>query len=77
MSDKFYKYINTVLVTVPMRLIMAFVGISHNYGFKEGWVQKFIETTIFMFPIAYLSVLILVPIARKLTDKIVGKKDSD
>ncbi|MDN3705881.1 hypothetical protein QW060_01920 [Myroides ceti] len=41
MDKKYYKYVNTLLVIVPMTLIMAFVGLIRNYGFGEEWFLKF------------------------------------
>lgn len=70
MNKKYFKYINTLFVVLPMTLIMAFVALSRSYGFKEGFIEKFFNAWIFMFPVAYIAAFIIIPIARKLTEKV-------
>lgn len=46
MNRKYFKYINTLFVVIPMTLIMAFVGLMRNYcnyGFGEDWLFKFLK----------------------------------
>ena len=54
-----------------MTLIMAFVALIRNYGLKDGAVEKFFNAWIFMFPVAYCAAFVIIPIARKVTEKIV------
>lgn len=70
MKKKHFKYINTLLVVVPMTLIMAFVGLMRNYGFGEDWFLKFLKAWSIMLPVAYASAFIIIPNARKLAEKI-------
>lgn len=69
-SKKYFKYINTLFVVVPMTLIMAFVGLMRNYGFGEEWVSKFFKAWIVMVPVAYVAAFIIIPQARKLAEKV-------
>ena len=73
MNKKYFKYINTLLVVIPMTLIMAFVGLMRNYGFGEDWFLKFLKAWSVMLPVAYLSAFIIIPRARKLAEKITTK----
>ncbi|AYB31508.1 DUF2798 domain-containing protein [Chryseolinea soli] len=73
MNKKYFKYINTLLVVIPMTLIMAFVGLMRNYGFGEAWFLKFLNAWSVMLPVAYLSAFIIIPRARKLAEKITTK----
>lgn len=43
MDKKYYKYVNTLLVVVPMTLIMAFVGLIRNYGFWRKMVSQILK----------------------------------
>ncbi|MDJ1486212.1 DUF2798 domain-containing protein [Cytophagaceae bacterium DM2B3-1] len=70
MKKKHFKYINTLLVVVPMTLIMAFVGLMRTYGFGENWHIRFFNTWIIMAPVAYISAFLIIPNARKLAEKI-------
>lgn len=70
MEKKYFKYINTLFVVIPMTLIMAFVGLMRNYGFGEDWFWKFLKAWSVMMPVAYLAAFIIIPNARKLSDKI-------
>ncbi|MES2131006.1 MAG: DUF2798 domain-containing protein [Bacteroidota bacterium] len=70
MNKKYFKYINTLFVVLPMTLIMAFVGLMRNYGFGEDWVYKFFKAWTVMAPVAYVAAFIIIPNARKLAEKI-------
>ncbi|HSZ85296.1 MAG TPA: DUF2798 domain-containing protein [Puia sp.] len=70
MDIRFRKYINTILILGPMTLIMAFVGVTRNYGIHEDYFLKILATWLTMFPIAFVCGLIIIPIANKLTNKI-------
>lgn len=73
MKKKHFKYINTLLVVVPMTLIMAFVGLMRNYGFGEDWFLKFLKAWSIMLPVAYAAAFMIIPNARKLAEKITVK----
>lgn len=73
MKKKHFKYINTLLVVVPMTLIMAFVGLMRNYGFGEDWFLKFLKAWSIMLPVAYAAAFIIIPNARRLAEKIAVK----
>jgi hypothetical protein len=70
MKQKYFKYINTLFVVIPMTLIMAFVGLMRNYGFGEDWFWKFLKAWSVMLPVAYLAAFLIIPNARKLSEKI-------
>lgn len=70
MNKKYFKYINTLFVVVPMTLIMAFVGVLRNYGFGEDWFFKFIKAWSVMLPVSYMAAFVIIPRARKLAEKV-------
>lgn len=76
MNKKFFKYINTLFVVLPMTLIMAFVGLIRNYGFGDDWFFKFLKAWSVMLPVAYLAAFIIIPKARKLAEKTTAKTKS-
>lgn len=73
MKKKYFKYINTLFVVIPMTLIMAFVGLMRNYGFGEDWFLKFLKAWSVMLPVAYLAAFIIIPNARKLAERTTSK----
>ena len=73
MKKVYFKYLNTLLVVIPMTLIMAFVGLMRNYGFGEDWFIKFLKAWSVMLPVSYLSAFMIIPIALKLAEKIASK----
>lgn len=73
MKKKYFKYINTLFVVVPMTLIMAFVGLMRNYGFGEDWFLKFLKAWSVMLPVAYLAAFVIIPNARKLAERTTAK----
>lgn len=74
MKKKHFKFLNTLLVVIPMTLIMAFVGLMRNYGFGEDWFLKFVKAWSVMLPVSYLSAFIIIPNARKMAEKIAIKE---
>lgn len=70
MKQKYFKYINTLFVVIPMTLIMAFVGLVRNYGFGEDWFLKFLKAWSVMLPVAYGAAFIIIPRARKFAEKV-------
>ncbi|SEV90924.1 Protein of unknown function [Chitinophaga sp. YR573] len=73
MKKKHYKYVNTLFVVIPMTLIMAFVGLMRNYGFGQDWFIKFLKAWSVMLPVAYAAAFIIIPNARKLSERILTK----
>ena len=73
MKKKYFKYVNTLFVVVPMTLIMAFVGLIRNYGFGEDWFFKFLNAWSVMLPVAYLAAFLIIPRARKLAEKVTSE----
>ncbi len=74
MKKKYFKYINTLFVVIPMTLIMAFVGLMRNYGFGEDWFLKFLKAWSVMLPVAYIAAFLIIPNARKLSEKLTSEK---
>lgn len=74
MNKKYFKYINTLFVVVPMTLIMAFVGLMRNYGFGEDWFLKFLKAWSVMLPVSYMAAFIIIPRARKLAEKVTSEE---
>lgn len=73
MNKKYFKYINTLFVVVPMTLIMAFVGVLRNYGFGEDWFFKFVKAWSVMLPVSYMAAFVIIPRARKLAEKVTSQ----
>ncbi|RZL30724.1 MAG: DUF2798 domain-containing protein [Pedobacter sp.] len=73
MNKKYFKYVNTLFVVIPMTLIMAFVGLLRNYGFGEDWFIKFLKAWSVMLPASYISAFIIIPRARKLAERFASK----
>jgi hypothetical protein len=73
MKKKYFKYIYTLFVVVPMTLIMAFVGLMRNYGLGEGWFMKFLNAWSVMLPVAYIAAFLIIPQARKLAEKVISE----
>ena len=74
MKKKYFKYINTLFVVIPMTLIMAFVGLMRNYGFGEDWFFKFLKAWSVMVPVAYVAAFLIIPNAIKLSEKLTSSK---
>jgi hypothetical protein len=73
MDKKYLKFINTLFIVFPMTLLMAVVGILRSYGFNEGWLTKMFNAWIIMMPVAYVAAFFIIPLAKKLTEKVIIK----
>ena len=71
MKTKYYKYVNTLFVVIPMTLIMAFVGLIRNYGFGDGGFFMFLKAWSVMLPVAYASAFLIIPRARKYAERLI------
>lgn len=74
MPKRYFKYLNTLFVVLPMTLIMAFVGLIRNYGFGDDWFVKFLNAWSIMLPVAYVAAFVIIPRARKLAEKATANK---
>jgi len=74
MNKRYFKYINTLFIVIPMTLLMAFVGIARNYGFNEGWLLKMFQGWVVMLPVAYIAAFFIIPLARVLAEKVITNK---
>lgn len=77
MKKKYFKYINTFFVVLPMTLVMAFVGTLRNNGFTDGLFFKFLNAWSVMLPVAYTVAFLIIPKARKLAEKVTKREDSN
>ncbi|MFH6983582.1 DUF2798 domain-containing protein [Marinoscillum luteum] len=65
MKTKFRKYLQTLMIVIPMSTIMSFVAILKNYGLKEDWGTMLFQSWYVMAPVAYVSALIIIPIVGR------------
>jgi Protein of unknown function (DUF2798) len=71
MKINYFKYINTFFVVAPMTLLMSLIAMVLNSGYiHENWVKRFFSSWLIMLPIAYVSALFIVPLARKVTNRL-------
>jgi hypothetical protein len=73
--NKTFRYIFVAIMAIIMVTVMAFVGTSLNYGWREGFLMIYLRTWVVMTPIAYITALVAVPIADKYTKRILGVKE--
>lgn len=74
MKKKYYKYLYTLFIVIPMTLIMAFVGLMRNYGFGDRWFLLFLKAWSVMVPVAYIAAFLIIPRAKRLADTIRWKE---
>lgn len=65
-----FKYVNFVLpfiLSCLMSGIISFVNIVHHMGWVEGLFQIWLSSWLFSWGVAFPTVLILLPIVRRIT----------
>lgn len=71
MPRKYFNYINTLFVAVPMTFLMSVLAMILNQVALEEVVQRFFRSWLTMLPVAYAAAFIIIPVARKLTERVV------
>jgi len=73
-KDRRYKIISTFLVVLPTTFIMAILSSFTKEVYVENWFSEFFKSWFISLPIVYTCVLLLLPLANKITSKILDKK---
>jgi hypothetical protein len=69
-SKKYYGFVLGTIISFIMSVIMSFVITVANLGFVDDFFLKWGQAFIIGFVIAFPIALAVVPIARKISDKI-------
>ncbi len=70
LDSRYRRYITTAIIIIPMTLILTFVGTMKNYGLQEGWMIQCLATWEITCPVGYITALLIIPMANKLTSRI-------
>lgn len=60
----------TFLICAPFSGLMTLLGIIRNLGLTPETFSRWLTTWLSMLPVAYIAALIIVPVAKVLTDKL-------
>ncbi|WP_442946080.1 DUF2798 domain-containing protein [Olivibacter sp. CPCC 100613] len=72
-KDRCYRVISTFFVVLPTTFVIS-VLLSFTKGVtSENWMGEFFKSWFLSLPIAYSCVLLLLPVANKITSKILDK----
>lgn len=71
MPRKYFNYINTLFVAFPMTFLMSAVAMMINQVALEEVVSRFFRSWLTMLPVAYIAAFIIMPVARKLTERVI------
>lgn len=69
MARKYYPYVFTFLVVFPMCLVMSLGATLFNFGITAFFWEQWLRGLTFGFIVGYPTALIIVPVARKVIDK--------
>lgn len=77
MNSGLYRYLMTFFVVTPMTFLLAVCNCLLSSSFYQNdWVKILITSWLTVLPIAYLFALAIIPLAKKITDRIFGyRKD--
>lgn len=70
MNKKYYRFVMTFFICAPFSALMSLLGIVRNLGLTSETFSRWLATWLAMLPIAYIAALIIVPVAKILTDKL-------
>lgn len=75
-GDKYSKYISTFFVVFPTTFIMSSTAHFLKHTYSDNFITNFIISWFVGLPIAYLAVLLLIPLANKLTGFILKNRST-
>lgn len=70
---RYYKFINTFFIVLPTTFVISVISPFVKEVFIGYGSDDFIKSWLFLLPIAYLCVLLLLPLANKMTNRILKK----
>lgn len=69
-----YRIISTFFVVLPTTFVMSVLSSVTSEVLDENWIGKLFKSWFFSLPIVYACVLLLLPLANKITSKILDRK---
>lgn len=73
--SKYFKYINTLFVVTPMTFFMALIAmVTNSEQLSADSMLIFFKSWLAMLPIAYALAFVILPLARKASEKLLHKK---
>ncbi|WP_400260966.1 DUF2798 domain-containing protein [Sphingobacterium sp. SG20118] len=73
-KDRRYRIISTFFVVLPTTFVISVLSIFTEEVSSENWIGELFKSWFFSLPIVYSCVLLLLPVANKITRKILNKK---
>gem|GEM_PF-798742 len=68
--DHLYRFLSTFFVVLPTTFVIAALSSLNKLEFSRITLHNFMEGWLLSLRVAYICVLILVPVANRLTDRI-------
>lgn len=73
-KDRRYRIISTFFVVLPTTFVMSILSSVNTEVLAENWMGELFKSWFFSLPIVYACVLLLLPVANKITSKILNRK---
>ncbi|NGM65085.1 DUF2798 domain-containing protein [Sphingobacterium sp. SGR-19] len=73
-KDRRYRIISTFFVVLPTTFVMSVLSSITDGVLAENWIGELFKSWFFSLPIVYACVLLLLPVANKITSKIFNRK---
>ncbi len=64
--QKYYGVVLSAVLSIMMGLLMSGIVTALNTGFDTGYISRWLNAFVIVVPIAFVSILLLGPIARKI-----------
>ncbi|MEE9423852.1 MAG: DUF2798 domain-containing protein [Methylococcales bacterium] len=64
--QKYYGLVLSAVLSIMMGLLMSGIVTALNTGFDTGYISRWLNAFVIVVPIAFVSILLLGPIARKI-----------
>ena len=72
---KYAGVLLSLLITIGMSMVMSFAMTVVNTGFEVGFMLRWLEAWMISVVVAFPAAAVIIPAARKLTNRILGSSD--
>lgn len=73
-EDRRYRIISTLFVVLPTTFIMSFLSSITKEVLTKNWINELFKSWLISIPVVYACVIVLLPLANRITSKLLDRK---
>ncbi|NGM64145.1 DUF2798 domain-containing protein [Sphingobacterium sp. SGR-19] len=73
-EDRRYRIISTLFVVLPTTFLMSFLSSITKEVLTKNWINELFKSWLISIPVVYACVIVLLPLANRITSKLLDRK---